>query len=140
MRHQQSSMIHGWVGSILIQRFPFFRAQVEVEGHGRRLGRLAIVANAIVLVGVIASAREIDLLVLLRATAGDPETCRARVIRQLGPLDFVRIVMIDLAHPAFVRGNISWGIARRILAGSIYVNNGPVDYCASVAENRRSRN
>src|SRR5580693_787223 len=137
MRHQQSSMIHGWVGSILIQRFPFFRAQVEVKGHGGWLRRFPIVSHASVLVGVITSAREINLLVLFRTAAGDAETRRARVIRQLGPLNFVRIVMIDLAHPAFVRGNISWGIARRILAGSIYINNGSVDEGAGMAEYRR---
>src|ERR1700720_2314851 len=56
MCHQQAAMIHGGVGSVLAQCFPRSGMDVKSESHRGGLGRLAIIADPIVVVRVIAAA------------------------------------------------------------------------------------
>src|ERR1700690_2249258 len=106
MGHQQSAMIHGWIRSVVVDGFPFAGVQIEVEGDRRWLGRLAVVADAVVIVRVIGTTGEIDFLIFLRTTSSDAVTRRARGLGQLGPFDSSPVVMVDLAHPAFIGGNV----------------------------------
>src|ERR1700680_4846453 len=61
------------------------------------------------------------------------------MIDYLSPLDFCRIVMFDLAHPAFVRSDVAGSLSGIILASSVTVENSVANQRASMAEDSRSR-
>src|ERR1043165_8987873 len=99
-------MIHGWGGSFLVNRFPFAGSEIEIKRDGRRLGRMPVVANAVVVVRITGPASEVNLLIFLGSARGNTVPRWPRVRRQLTPLNFRGIVAIDFSHPALVGSNI----------------------------------
>src|SRR5215472_15557269 len=57
----------------------------------------------------------------------------------LAPLDLGYVVAINLAHPAFVEGDVAWTVAGRIFAGAIHVDDRVLEHRPGMAENRRAR-
>src|ERR1700733_2541983 len=102
MRDQQSTMVHGWISRVLVDNLPFFRTQVEVKSYGRRFGGLAVISDAVVVVGIVGSSGEIDFFIFLRTARGYTKARCARVIGYFRPFNFFWIAMFDLAHPAFI--------------------------------------
>src|SRR5580698_651981 len=133
-------MIHGRIGSVVVDGLPFLGMQVEVEGYRRRLRRLAIEADAVVVVRIVGSTCKIDLLIGFRTTSSDAVTRRARMVGQLGPLNLGLVVMVNLAHPAFVGRDVLRIAAGWIFASSVDINDGLADQPAGMAEDRRSGN
>src|ERR1700694_3209474 len=130
-------MIHSWVGRILIDVSPLSAAQAEGKGHRRRLRRYAIVSDAVVVVWIARSAGKVNHLIFVRASCRDTVARSSRVIGQLGPLNFRGIVVVDLAHPAFLRSDVLRRISCRILVDAAYVDNGVTHQTAGVAEHGR---
>ena len=62
-------MIHAGLRGVLVDGFPFAATHVKSEGDRRRLRRNSVVADAVVVIRIVAPAGEIYLLVFLR-TAG----------------------------------------------------------------------
>src|SRR5713226_3214945 len=109
-------MIHGWVRSIRDDGFPLPAAQAEGKGHRRRLRQHAVVSDAVVVVRIVGAAGKVNGPVFLRASGGDTVARASGMVGQLAPLNFRRIMTVDLSHPAFLGSNVLGLISRRILA------------------------
>src|SRR5271166_2999606 len=139
-RDQQAAMIHGGFGSVLADRFPFAGVVVKCKSHRRRLGRLAAIADSVVVVGGVGSAGKIDPAALFFHRPGSG---RNTVVRSAGmggksgPPDFRDITFLrtwKLAHPAFAGGDVLGIDASRIFVGAVHINNGVADDGARMTE------
>src|SRR5262249_16151111 len=70
LRDQQPAMIHGRIGGLVGERFPFAAAHIKSKRDRRRFGGLAVVANAVVIVRIVGASRKIDPM--FRRTRCDP--------------------------------------------------------------------
>src|SRR5271166_2312395 len=73
---------------------------------------------------------------MLGAGCHDAEPPWSRVRGQLAPLDLVRIFVIDLAHPAFIRRYVTAGSG--VFPRAIDVDNRLIGYASRMPEHRRS--
>src|SRR6516164_6527448 len=128
-------MIHGWIGGIVVEQFPFFAAQVVGEARRGRCGWFAVIANTVVVIRSVGATREINPRVFLAAARGDTKGCLARMIRQLGPFNLGRIMVVDLALPAFVGGN-KLRPGAIVSPGSVDVDNRVIHQGSRMTENR----
>src|ERR1039458_6529604 len=81
VRNQQAAVIHGGLGSVFADRFPLFGVCVKSESHRGRFGRLAVIADSVVVVGGLGSAGEIDSACFLFQRS---RTCRDAIARVAG--------------------------------------------------------
>src|SRR5215469_6180876 len=84
---RQAPMIHGRRRSVFIHGLPFFFANIKGESHRRRFGRTPVIADSVVVVGIIGPAREINPVILLGWPRGDSIMGVAGVRRQPRPPD-----------------------------------------------------
>ena len=110
--------------------------QIVEKTHARNVGGLAVVADASKVVRAGAAAGEMDFVTL--CAAGAAEARRAGMWRQLAPFNLIRVFVINLADPAFVRGQVRRARAG-VFLGTVDHNNFLVRQTARVAEHGRSR-
>src|SRR5947209_7891828 len=137
-------MIHGGLGIVLADRFPFAGVDIKSEGHRGGFGRLAVIADSVVVVGVVGSAGEIDSACLFferpRASR-DAIAGASGMRRKFRPFNFRDVTLLgNLAHPAFAGRNVLGTWAARILVSAVDVNDGIADDGARMAEYRCTGN
>src|SRR3982074_1056333 len=112
--------------------------QVIGKSYSRDFSGLSVVADALEVMRTGAAAREINPVVSLRGAGGNAEARSTRMCRQLAPLDFIRIFMINLSCPAFVRRHI-----RRTTGSALRSTVNKYDYVtnqtAGMTEDGRTR-
>lgn len=133
-------MVHRGVGCVPIDDLPRSAAQIESEGHGGWVRRIAVIANAVIVLWIVCPAGKIDLLILHAAAGRNTVTRGPRVVSEPSPLNYRRIAGIDLAHPTFIRRNILGLIAGTINVGTASVNDNVIHDRTCVAEDGCSRN
>lgn len=112
MRGQKAAMVHGGLGIVFADRFPALAVGVESEGHRRRFGRLAVVTDSVVVVGIVGPAGEINLAAMFfRGTSAgrDPIARIARMFSESAPSDFRDVSLFRTwkpAHPTFAGRNV----------------------------------
>src|SRR6266536_2684238 len=99
-------MVHRGIRSILLNRFPFVAFQIESKDKWRRLAWFAIQPDSVEIVNGMASPHEINPLITVRCPSGNPVSRCPWLSRQFAPCDFLGIVVVNLPHPALVRGNV----------------------------------
>src|SRR5215831_10404072 len=83
------------------------------------------------------STRKQNPVFMIAATSHNVEPPRTGVSWKLTPFDFVRIFLVDLAHPAFVDGGI---LSRRgIFLRSIDIHNHVVGQPSGMSKHRGAR-
>src|ERR1700730_13606034 len=81
--------------------------QIVVEGDGGNFGGLAVIGSSFVIVGSGGAACEINSMFALPCAAGNAEARGAGMCGQFAPFNFRGILLVDLAEPAFIGGNVA---------------------------------
>src|SRR5438105_15864246 len=108
------------VVSILTDGLPSFSVEFVSEGDGRNLRRLALAVQTFVIMWSRHSAGKQNAVLMFACARHNSEPSRARMRRQLAPLNFIGILMIDLAHPTFIRGHVAAG---RVLLCPVHIHD-----------------
>src|SRR5690349_3243990 len=119
------------VVSILADGLPAFSVEFVSEGDRRNLRRLALVVQTFVIVRSRHSAGKQNAVLMFACARHNAEPSRARMRRQLTPLNLVGILMIDLAHPTFIRGHVAAG---GVLLCPVHIDDGLVRQPTSMAK------
>src|SRR5271166_1742267 len=126
----------GVVG-VFVDGFPAAVMDFVSKSDCASFRRLAIKSDAVVIVRSGRSAGKEDSVFAVRTAASDREASRAGMRRQLAPFDFIWILLIDLAQPAFVGGYITW-TARWAGLGAVYDHDSAIRHAAGEPKDRRS--
>src|SRR5579864_3599003 len=95
------------VVGILTDGLPAFSVELVSEGHGRNLRRLALVVQTFVIMRSRHSPGKQNAVFMFACARHNSEASGARMRRQFTPLNLIGILMIDLAHPAFIRRHVA---------------------------------
>src|SRR5208337_3270319 len=139
VRNQQAAVVHGGLGSVFADRFPFAGVLVKSESYRGRFGRLAVIADSVVVIGGIASSGEIDsagFSFLQRRRTGRDAIARVAGMRwKFYPFNFRDVALPgNYARPAFAGREVLGTQAAPVLVGAVHVNDGVVDDGAGMAE------
>src|SRR6202158_5026866 len=142
--NQQAAMIHGGLGSIVADGFPFAGVDIESEGDRGGFRGLAVIADSVVVVWGVGSAGEIDSARFLFQRS---RACRDAIVSVTGmcwklcPFNFRDVTLLgNFSHPAFAGRDVLGIGAARILVSAVDVDDSVADDGARVAEHRRTGN
>src|SRR5882762_4087150 len=105
-------MIHGGLRSIVADRFPCARMDVKGEGRWGGFRGLAVVADSVVVVGIVGAAGEINFagFSFERSRACRDAIARAaRMCWKFRPFNFCDVAFLrmwNFSHPAFAGGDV----------------------------------
>src|SRR5438067_2394185 len=131
MVHSRGSVFHR-------NGLPGIAAQIEIEYHGGGFSRGSVNTYAAVVVNSRAAAGEICALVLVRAAGRNPVARVTRMRRKFGPRNFLGVLVVDLADPAFAGSHIAGLGTGGTFHGAINIDDRIFDYRSRQAEHRRA--
>src|SRR6185369_13111235 len=132
-------MVHGWGWVFIEDRLPRIAFQAEVKYYWRRFGTCPIQSHARVVIDYVASACEVGFSFFVTRACGNSISGCSRMGWKLAPGDLLWVFAVNLAHPAFIRGNVAGPLRGATRLSSIHINNGVADDCSSMSKNRWSR-
>src|SRR5208282_1386135 len=149
VRNQQAAMVHGGrgrLGIVIADRFPIAGVVVERERHRGRFGRLAVIPDSVEVVGIVATAGEIDSARSFFHWSRARRDAIARIAGmgwKSGPSDLRDVALLriwKIAHPAFAGREVLGTDAAPVLVSAVHVNDGAANDGARMAEHGRTGN